>query len=275
MFSGVAMKAFKILLALVLAAVAGLYCFDRVSTAASGRDEAPSISCPQEALEVSVAADDAALLAGVTAFDAQDGDLTYKVRILGISKFIEDYTAKITYVVFDSHNNMSTCSRPLRFTDYRSPVFAVKAPLIYPKGASMLLLDRLSVTDVIDGDITDSIRVTPIKATSDPEIYTVDIQVTNSMGDTVRITLPVIQQESSLNRAEVTLSSSLVYLKAGSSFNAGNYLRSVSTPKGWASPADVEITGNVDTNTPGTYMVYYEYRSENYSGTSVLTVVVE
>lgn len=269
------MKAFKIILALILAGVAGLYCFDRVSTASSGRDVGPVISCPAEVLEVSVADGEAALLAGVTASDEQDGDLTYKVRILGISKFIEDYTAKITYAVFDSDNNMSTCSRPLRYTDYRSPVFTITKPLIYAKGASILLLDRLTVTDVIDGDITNSIRVTPIKATSDPEIYTVDIQVTNSMGDTVRITLPVLQQESSLNRAEVTLSSTLVYLTAGSSFNPDNYLRSVTTPKGWADPADVEITGTVDTSVPGVYMVYYEYRSENYSGTSVLTVIVE
>lgn len=269
------MKAFKIILAVLLVAVVGLYCFDRFRTAASGVDEAPTISCPDSVLEVSVSGGEDVLLAEVTATDGQDGDLTGNVHILGISKFVEDYTAKITYVVFDSDHNMATCSRPLRYTDYRSPRFSVNKPLIYAKGASILLLDRLSVEDILDGDITDAIRVTPIKATSDPEIYTVDIQVTNSMGDTVEITLPLIQQESSLNRAEVTLSSTLIYLDAGTSFRAENYLRSVTTPKGWADPADVEISGTVDTTTPGTYMVYYTYRSESYSGTSVLTVVVE
>lgn len=269
------MKAFKIILALALAAVTGLYFFSQVRTATSGQNIGPTISCPQETLEVSVSAGEDALLAGVSASDEQDGDLTYKVRILGISKFVEDYTAKITYAVFDSDNNMATCSRPLRFTDYRSPVFTVTTPLVYPKGASIFLLDRLSVTDVIDGDITDSIRVSPIQATSDPEICTVDIQVTNSMGDTVQLTLPVIQQESSLNRAEVVLSSNLIYLSTGSSFDPENYLRSVETPKGWEDPRDVQISGTVDTSVPGTYMVYYAYRSETYSGTSVLTVVVE
>lgn len=269
------MKAFKIILAVLLAAVVGLYCLDCVRTATSGAGEGPTISCPESVLEVSVSDGEDALLAEVTATDKQDGDLTGNVHILGISKFVEDYTAKITYVVFDSDNNMATCSRPLRYTDYHSPRFSVTEPLIYSKGASILLLDRLSVQDILDGDITDSIRVTPIKATSDPEIYTVDIQVTNSMGDTVQITLPLIQQESSLNRAEVTLSSTLIYLNVGTAFHAENYLRSVTTPKGWADPSDVEITGTVDTATPGTYMVYYEYRSESYSGTSVLTVVVE
>lgn len=269
------MKAFKIILALLLAVVVGLFCLDRVRAATSGKEEEPIISCPSETLEVSVSDGEAVLLAGVTASDAQDGDLTGRVRILGISKFVEDYTARITYVVFDSDDNMATCTRPLRYTDYHSPVFQVTQPLIYSKGASILLLDRLKVTDILDGDITNSIRVTPIKATSDPEIYTVDIQVTNSMGDTVQLTLPLIQQESSLNRAEVTLSSTLIYLTAGTAFHGENYLRSVTTPKGWADPADVEITGTVNTSVPGTYMVYYEYRSESCSGTSVLTVVVE
>lgn len=269
------MKAFKIILALVLIAVTGLYCFDRISTALSGENIGPTLSCPEEILEISVADGEAALLAGVTAYDEQDGDLTHKVRILGISKFIEDYTTKVTYVVFDSDNNMTTCSRQMRYTDYHSPTFAITAPLIYPKGASMLLLDRITVTDMLDGDITSSIRVTPIKATSTPEVYTVDIQVTNSMGDTVQLALPVIQRESSMNRADVILSSYLVYIESGSSFHADNYLRSVETPTGWADPADVEISSMVDTAVPGVYMVFYEYRSEKYSGTSILTVVVE
>lgn len=269
------MKAFKIILALLLAAVTGLYFFDRGRTAMSGESIGPSITCPEEVLELSVSDGDEAFLAGVSAYDEQDGDLSHRVRILGVSKFIEDYTAKVTYVVFDSDDNMATCSRLFRYTDYVSPTFAVTSPLIYPAGASMLLLDRLKVTDVLDGDITNSLRVTPMRATDDPEIYTINLQVTNSMGDTVQLTLPVIQQESSLNRADVVLSSTLVYLDAGTTFQADNYLRSVSTPAGWADPADVEISGTVNTSTPGTYMVIYEYRSEKYTGTSVLTVVVQ
>lgn len=269
------MKAFKIILALLLIAVTGLYAFDRVSTALSGENIGPTLSCPEEILEISVADDEAALLAGVTAHDEQDGDLTHKVRILGISKFIEDYTTKVTYVVFDSDNNMATCTRQMRYTDYRSPTFSITSPLIYPRSTAMLLLDRITVTDMLDGDITHSVRVTPIKATSTPEVFTVDLQVTNSMGDTVLLTLPVIQRESSMNRADVILSSYLVYIESGASFYADNYLRSVEVPTGWADPADVEISSNVDTDVPGVYMVFYEYRSEKYSGTSILTVVVE
>lgn len=274
-YLGVAMKAFKIILAVLLAAVTALYCLSAVSTSLSGADVGPSISCGSELLELSISDSEELFLSGVTASDAQDGDLTQKVQVLSVSKFTSDYTAKITYVVFDSDGNMATCTRQLRYTDYTSPVFAITEPLIYAKSASVLLLDRIQVTDCLDGDITESVRVSPMVSTSDPEVYTVDIQVTNSMGDTAQISLPIITQESTLNRAEIDLSAYLVYVSAGSTFDPDDYLRSVTTPAGSGALSNVEISSTVSTATPGTYMVYYDYRDASYTGTSILTVVVQ
>lgn len=269
------MKAFKIILAALLAAVSALYGFSTLRASLSGQDEGPTISCSGDALEISVSDSSDALLAGVTASDAQDGDLTSKVRVLSISKFITGGTAKITYVVFDSDNNMASLTRELRYTDYVSPTFAITQALIYGQNASIELLDRLQVTDCIDGDITQSIRVSSLKSTSDPEVFTVDIQVTNSMGDSTQITLPIIRQESTLNRAEVRLSEYLVYIQAGSSFDSRSYLSAVATPTGYGYLSDVEISSTVDTSTPGTYYVFYVYRDQDCSGTSILTVVVQ
>lgn len=269
------MKLFKILLAVLLVVVAVLYGFSAVRTAMSGEKIGPIITCNSELLEVSVSDGPEALLAGVSASDPQDGDLTERVRVLGISKFTAPGEAKITYVVFDSHNNMKTATRQLRYTDYRSPRFAITEPLIYPQNANIALLDRMLVTDDLDGDITNSVRVSLMKVTSDPEVYTVDVQVTNSLGDTAQLTLPVICRQNTLNRADVKLSSYLLYLDAGSSFDPRSYLTAVATPDGYGFMKDVEITSLVDTDVPGTYMVFYMYRDENCSGSSILTVVVQ
>lgn len=269
------MKLFKILLAALLVAVTALYAVSNLRASLSGENVGPTITCASDTVEISVSADDAALLEGVTASDPQDGDLTGKVRVLSISKFITPGVAKITYVVFDSHDNMATLTRQLRYTDYRSPQFSILEPLIYPKNATIALLDRIQVTDALDGDITQRVRVAPMKASSDPEVYTLDIQVTNTMGDTSQITLPVICQESTLNRAEIRLSSYLTYINAGSSFEPRSYLNAVVLPDGYGFMEDVEITNLVDTTTPGTYMVFYMYRDEMYSGISILTVVVQ
>ena len=102
-----------------------------------------------------------------------------------------------------------------------------------------------------------------------------DLQVTNSMGDTAWLTLPVIRQEGIAIRPEVKLSQYLVYLERGSAFRAKDYLVYVSTPEGIGDKEEVQISGSVDTSTPGTYMVHYTYPLDTTSGTSVLTVVVE
>ena len=269
------MKLFKILLAVLLAVTAVLYGFTTVRTSLSGENVGPVIICDSETLEVSVSAGPEALLEGVSAADTQDGDLTGKVRVLSISKFSAPGVAKVTYVVFDSHHNMTTYTRALHYTDYRGPRFAITQPLVYPQNAAIPLLDRIQVTDDIDGDITHAVRVAPMRTTSDPEIYTVDIQVTNSMGDTASITLPVICRESNLNRADVKLSSYLTYIDAGSSFDPRSYLSAVATPDGYGFMRDVEVTNLVDTAVPGTYMVFYTYRDESCSGTAILTVVVQ
>lgn len=268
------MKAFKIMLAAMLAAVSVLYGLFSVRQSLSGKDEGPAIACASDTVEISVTDDESALLAGVTASDKQDGDLTNQVRVLSVSKFTTPGTAKITYVVFDKDHNMATATRQLHYSDYTSPVFSIDEPLIYAQNASIELLDRLTVTDVLDGDITQSIRVSSMRSTSDPEVYTVDIQATNSLGDTSRITLPIIRQESSLNRARVQLKSYLLYLDSGSTFRGSDYLAGVSTAQGFGSLNNVEISGTVDTSTPGTYMVYYQYRDESCTGTAILTVVV-
>lgn len=269
------MRILKLSLIALLVLVTTTFCLTNISQSLSGKDSGPSITCDSEILEISVGDSEDALLAGVTARDKQDGDLTARIQIQGISKLISGDTAKVTYLVFDSDGNMASATRRIRYTDYSAPRFSVTDPLIYASNEAIHLLDRLRVTDVIDGDITGSVRVSSLSATSDPEIYTVSLQVTNSMGDTARVTLPVILESVSSARPDVYLKSYLVYMDVGGSFSAADYLQSVETIDGAGTLSNVQITGLVDTTTAGTYMVYYRYTHNASVGTAVLTVVVE
>ena len=269
------MKLLKITLISLLILVVVLYGATILTQRLSGKDQGPEISCPEGILEVSVGDPEAVLLADVTASDKQDGNLTSRIRILSISKLITNNTAKVTYLVFDSHGNMDTLVRQIRYSDYSRPVFAIKRPLIYAKNEAIALLDRLQVTDVIDGDITDAVRVSALSATSDSAIYTVSLQVTNSMGDTSRLTVPVVLQDNTTYCPDIRLSSYLVYIHAGEDFNAQSYLTSVKTIEGAVDVSDVQITSSVDPSTAGTYYVYYRYPYNGSMGLAVLTVVVQ
>lgn len=269
------MRTVKILLVIALILVSALYGYTTVSDRVEGRDVPPVIRCEEEKLVISVKTTEEELLSKVTAWDEQDGDLTASVQISGISKLLTDDTAKITYVVFDSDHNVGTLTRYLQFTDYEPAKFSLSEGLIYYRNESIALLDRLSATDVMEGDITDMIRVSTLTATSQAEVYTVDVQVTNSMGDTSRLRLPVIQLDGLSIRPKVVLKEYLIYIPQGAAFDSRSYLSCVETPDGRGSNSDVTITGLVDTATPGTYMVSYTYPYELTSGTSILTVVVE
>lgn len=267
------MRFVKILLVLVLAAVAALYFLQDMTQQFSAGKEPPVLTCDSELLEVSVNDDRSALLAGVTATDKRDGDLTDQVLITGVSKLVSDNTAKVTYVVFDSDDNMATLTRSVRYTDYRLPRFSLEEALIYGGTQEMQLLDRLHAKDTIDGDLTDKIRVSYLRETGDPLVNEIDVQVTNSMGDTAWLTLPVIFRENSW--VDISLSTCLVYLEQGSRFNARGYLERASLNGSAIGNDQVSVSGDVDTDVPGTYYVRYSCSYGSAAGTVILTVVVE
>lgn len=269
------MRILRITLIVLLAAVGALFCYQKADSTLSGRDVPPTITCQSDSIQISVKDDDSLLLQGLTASDAQDGDLTSRIRIQGISKLITDSTAKVTYVVFDSHGNMAQCTRMLTYTDYEQPHFSIDIPLVYSEKEEIALLDRITAHDCLDDNLTESVRVSSQEATSDPAVRMVALQVTNSMGDTARVRIPVVIHTGVVARPEVHLTEYLVYLDLGAQFSARSFVREVTTPEGTGDKSAVKITGDVDTAQPGTYYVYYRYPYGVTTGISVLTVVVE
>lgn len=242
----------------------------------SDRKVPPVIYCPDDILEVASSDKESVLLQGVTATDPQDGDITNRIVIAGISKLVTNDTAKVTYIVFDSDDNMASCVRRIRYTDYHRPTFAIVEPLVYANTEEIAILPRLEAKDVVDGDISNNIRVSTREATSNSELFYVSIQVTNSVGDTSLLKLPVQLLSSNPMRPEVNLNEYLVYVKQGSAFNPVDYLKNVKVPgKEKPSLTDVQISGEVDTNKPDTYYVRYTYASDSSIGNAILTVVVE
>lgn len=259
-----------LLILLVVANVAS-----HIYLGSTNRDVPPEISCPNEVLEVSASDTEDALLVGVTAKDQQDGDLTDRIIISGISKLITSDTAKVTYLVFDSDNNVASAVRRIRYVDYHCPTFEVLEPLVYATSEEVSILSRLKATDVVDGDISQNIRVSTLEPTNHTEIFHITVQVSNSLGDTSILTLPVVMLESNPLRPEIQLSDSLIYVDQDSQFIPSAYLLSVRAPGLTPSVADVTVDNGVDTSKPGTYYVTYTYSANGTTGTAVLTVVVQ
>lgn len=269
------MRTIKQVLIILLVLLAAGHIVTNIYQGSSDRKDPPTISCPSEILEVSAGDDETALLAGISASDPQDGDLTDRVIVGGISKLISKDTAKVTFLVFDSDDNMGMCVRFIRYTDYQRPQFSINEPLIYTSTDNVNLLDRLSATDVVDGDITDRIRVSTLSSTDNSEIHNITIQVTNSVGDTAWLQLPVMVQQTDSARPVISLNSYLAYLDVGSDFDPMAYVDSVTVDQTPIDVSNVSIVSDVDTSTADTYRVTYTYNSNGSVGTAILTVVVQ
>lgn len=235
----------------------------------------PVLTNSIDAPEISVQELPDALFQGLTATDETDGDLTEKIMVASMSHFLEPGTVNVKYVVFDSHNNAASLSRRVHFTDYQSPRFSLDKTPIYRVGSSFDLLDHLTVTDCIEGDISDRIRVISNMVHNYSEgIYPVLLEVSNSFGDTAQLSV-LVHYTSKESNVSIKLHQYVVYLQQGDSFDPHQWIASV-TDQNLATldPGKIEIQGNLDVETPGTYQLVYSYANGGLTGKTAITVIV-
>ena len=222
----------------------------------------PVLNCGDEILDGSVRDGDAALLAGVTATDNVDGDLTDQIMIQGVSRLLSADTARVTYVVFDSSNNMATCSRMIRYTDYEAPRIQLEEPLVfytYPQSDCMTeMASMFKAQDVLDGDISDRLQITSTNISDSYEgTYSAVVQVINSLGDVESVPVKVVISNSGAAKQLIELSRYVTYVNRSSVFDPDSYIT--------YSAARVQIESNVDTGTPGCYQVRYSCEANGQS----------
>ena len=273
-----------------------------ITTRVLPRDHTPpQIQIEQEQLELSVSQGPQELLQGVTARDQRDGDVTDGIVVEQIGTLTPEHTAKVTYAAFDRSGNVAKASRTIHLTDYEPPRFGQKQALVIRENSNEDVLTYMSARDLIDGDISGQVKgnlVSDTVSLSKAGVHQVEFRVTNSMGDTARITLPVDVLPAMTYQAEVNLTDYLVYVPKGSFFRAERYLKSlevgsISYPLDGSDPdvavrlgrtsavekrhtALVEMKNNVNTAVPGLYSVTYTVTlDDQYTGFTRLNVVVE
>ena len=252
----------------------------------------PVITSESDTVTVSVAAEESELLAGLTATDDEDGDLTGEIMISSMSNFTEPGKRTVSYIVFDASNNASTLTRNLEYTDYTAPQIKLTQPLRYGLNEmeDASLTENMSVQDCLDGDITQQIRATFNDGSyiAMAGEYGITVQVSNSAGDTcsVPLTVTVTDPAEEIGKYYPMLSDYIVYapvggyvdltsLLIGLENSSTQYLFADANPSAPGGIESVAIGGAIDYNTPGTYTVDYQFTSASgATGTTKLAVVV-
>lgn len=236
----------------------------------------PVLKVESEILDISLEAGDKEMLQGVTAYDEKDGDITSRIMIESISKFTEDGVAIVTYAVCDDDNHVVTAKRKIRYKDYTEPYFVVNKSLSFAVGEDIDLSSAISAYDCIDGDISDRVIITATDyETNKVGVFKISVKVTNSMGDTIYMDLPVYVEQKNIAAPEITLKEYLVHVKVGEEYDLYENIEGAKDKFGQPM-TDVIIDTNYDPQKPGKYEAhYYTYDSKNREGHSILTIFVE
>lgn len=236
----------------------------------------PVITVDGDILDVSIKATEEDLLAGVTAYDGKDKDLTDKIIVESVSRFTEKGVCKVTYAVCDSDNNVAKATRKIRYTDYVSPQFKVIGNLCFSLYEKMDIRAFITATDCIDGNVNKRIITTSNNfSNSVAGFYTIKATVTNSKGDYAEIDLPLIVEDRPLNAPVIELSEYLVFTPVGKKIDFASYVVDALDEREDSLKPLVKFESNVDFSKEGTYHVHYYVTDINgYRGHSVMTVIV-
>lgn len=266
-------KAVLLLFAITLVAFVVFSLIDKITT----DNSVPEIAIETAELSISVKDKKEALLKGVTAKDKKDGDITDKVLVESVSKFIEPGVFDVTYAVADNDNHVSKATRRVRYTDYTQPEFYMKRALVYSVDEDVDIRAAVGARDCIDGDISDRVTIMATDFVQNTAgVFTVSLQVANSMGHMIYLDVTVHVEGNETMAPEIQLQKSLIYIKKGENPVFEDYIKEVTVNGVLLEDYGLLISTNFDSEKEGTYNVhYYISTNDGYEGHSILTVVVE
>lgn len=274
-----------VMVVLTVLSVGGVTLYSIHKSVADG-GQPPEILFDKDQIDVAANAGDEELLQGVTALDKEDGDVTDSLMVETVSRFVEKDTVTVTYVAYDSQRHVARSSRSVHYTDYTPPRFTMSGPMLFVEKNVSDMLDSVGARDKIDGDISLKVHASfedTASALSSVGTHTVTLSVTNSLGDTVRLDVPVKVVEDSPRSDSIPLKTYLVYLKHGDAFDPRSYLADEDQAKAQAGGTEdraednpLRISSGVNTAAPGVYTVDYALvRNETTTAQTRLIVVVE
>lgn len=266
----------------------------------------PVITMTSESVNISVKDGDAAILNGVTAEDASDGDLTDKIFIESRKNFVEKGKFIATFAVADADNHLTRATREVIYNDYVSPQYELSGPLEFAKTTStqddINIAVHLSAHDVLDGNISNKIRISGDYKLNTTTVgyYPMEFLVMNTMGDTSTLPVTVKIYDSAETRGlpKINLRNYLVNIPVGTWLDLENMIESINYRGVTYTRGDdgsfysgeynkngepimipsnyVTRTGEVDFNAPGVYEVTYTYNNtqEEITNDTRLYVVV-
>lgn len=273
----------------------------------------PDITMDSPTVTVSIHDDPSAMLEGVVSTDRNGEDVSDLLMVESLGNFITPGTREAKIVAFDQNGNASKTVRTVVYSDYTAPRISLSGPLSVPSNRVDSLLSRITVTDCLDGDISNHVLLSSksgeleyLGVSEESKDVEMLLQVSNSAGDSLSypVTLEFYAPAQERLRPKIQLSDYLIYRKVGDkavdpedfllsltldskeyTYDAGN---KSFVPKGttYAQLEEqgqqaqilplrtVRITNPADMNTPGAYEITYRCTGKNNAVATVRLIVI-
>lgn len=216
----------------------------------------PEISVPQEEIAYVAGTDTSALLNGVTAQDDRDGDVTDTVTIESIIPNANQTGASVVYVAKDSKNNVTKETRTIVYSTDANQAAAQAAA--EQAAADQAAQDQAAAEQVAQGDAAGE-----------------SAQTTDDGAAQNEAAIAALSAES----PRFYLTQYSVEVERGADLNELSYVQEISDDKDSRDELyqGIQISGEVDTNTPGEYTLEYHVVDSdgNNSNAAQLKVTVK
>ncbi|PED94859.1 cell wall anchor protein [Bacillus toyonensis] len=244
------------------------------------KNEAPELTVPfTSTLRVGEKFDP---MAGVSATDKEDGNLTNKVKYKGNVDTSKPGKYIVEYWVVDSKGVNATATQSVIVKENEETP-DMEPKLTVPTGATINVGDKfdpmagVKAIDNEDGDITDKVTVDGSVDASKPGTYELTYTVSDSKGHTVtaKQTVAVKQKVEPTDEAPVLTVPAEATINVGDKFNPLAGVKATDNEDGDITDK-VTVDGSVNTSKSGTYELTYTVSdSKGHTVTAKQTVTVK
>ncbi|MTH54741.1 DUF5011 domain-containing protein, partial [Bacillus mangrovi] len=205
-------------------------------------------------------------LAGVTAKDNADGNITKSIKVSGSVNIKKRGNYKLTYTVSDRAKNKATVTRTITVKkDSIKPSISGAANKTISLGTSFSTMAGVTAKDNVDGNITKSIKVSGSINLKKAGVYKITYTVSDKAKNTSVVTRIITVLDKI--RPEISgIQDTQIYL--GNNFNALAGVSASDNNDGNLT-STIKAVGSVDVNKAGIYVLTYSVTDKSGNTSSV------
>ncbi len=210
---------------------------------------------------------------GITAFDKEDGDISYKIRFSGQLNTHMPGIYTLTYSVTDRQGLKATAERTVTVREKvnTAPVLSGIAPVTIDLDSFFNARQGVTASDQEDGNLTSKIKVLGQVNTRKSGVYTLTYSVTD--GDGLKTTAErTITVQEKVNTAPILSGVEPITITVGEQFNARQGVTASDQEDGNLT-GKIRVYGRVNIRKAGVYTLTYSVTDRDQSTTTVQRTV--